>query len=69
LEFLENDTAGMAKLLENAAVSEGLNATLLSMDADTATYAGALRKAREISLRIDSNRETANGDSAATLRI
>jgi eukaryotic-like serine/threonine-protein kinase len=49
--FLEHDTASVPKLIEKSARDEGTNATLLSMDADTAAYAGHLKKARQLSRR------------------
>jgi tetratricopeptide (TPR) repeat protein len=51
LYFLENDTAGMSTLLEKSVVDEASNATLLSMSADTAAYAGHVKLARELSRR------------------
>jgi eukaryotic-like serine/threonine-protein kinase len=51
LYFLENNAEGMAKLLEKPAADEASNATLYSMAADTAAYAGHLKRARELSTR------------------
>jgi eukaryotic-like serine/threonine-protein kinase len=51
LAFLEDDSAGMAKVIEKSAANEDANSALLAMDADTAAYRGDLKKAREISRR------------------
>jgi hypothetical protein len=49
LAFLENDTAGMAEMVEASKSLEETRTTLIGMDADTAAYGGHLKKARELS--------------------
>jgi tetratricopeptide (TPR) repeat protein len=66
LYFLEDDTAGMAKLLEKSTTDEVSNATLLSMDADTAAYDGHVKRARELSRRAVELAKPHMAESAAT---
>jgi hypothetical protein len=66
LAFLVNDTALMAKQVEKSASDEGTNATLLSMEADTAAYAGRLKQARALSRRSIEIATPHLADSAAT---
>jgi eukaryotic-like serine/threonine-protein kinase len=66
LYSFENDTEGMSRLVEKSAADEASNATLLSMDADTAAYGGHLKKARELSRRAVEIAKPHMAESAAT---
>ena len=62
--FLENDLAGMAKEVEKTKGQQGFEDQFLSLEGDTAAYAGRLREAREFSRRaIESARAAGKNDT------
>ncbi|MGB2635183.1 MAG: tetratricopeptide repeat protein [Candidatus Acidiferrum sp.] len=68
LAFLQNNTAEMAEMAQQAAWSAGkpgIEEELLSMEADTAAYRGRLRDAREFSRRAMESAERAGDKEAA----
>ena len=75
LAFLQNDAAGMAQQVAWAEGKPGVEDVLLASEANTATYSGRLREAREFSRRAVASaeraekKETAAGNEAeAALR-
>ncbi len=65
--FLQNDPEGMAQQVAKTADLPGFGDQLLSLDADTAAFAGHLRNARELSRRaIDSAQRFGEKDPPAT---
>jgi serine/threonine protein kinase/tetratricopeptide (TPR) repeat protein len=65
LDFLQNDTAGMAEQVTSAAGRPGLENALLEMEADTAAYSGRLEKARGLSRRAVASAEQAKEKETA----
>src|SRR5579871_1139429 len=49
LAFLENDAPAMAEMVEASKVTRETRTSLIGIEADTAAYAGHIRKARELS--------------------
>ena len=67
IAFLQNDAAGMARQVAGSADQPGVEDELLSLEADTAAYAGRLKDAREFSRRaIDSAERSGEKETAAT---
>jgi eukaryotic-like serine/threonine-protein kinase len=65
LAFLRNDPAGMAQQVAWSAGKPGVEDVLLSFEADTAAYAGQLRKARELSRQAVASAERAEQKETA----
>jgi eukaryotic-like serine/threonine-protein kinase len=65
IAFLQNDAAGMAQQLAQAAGTPGIEDELLGMEADTAAYSGRLRNARDFSRRAMDSAERAQEKEAA----
>jgi serine/threonine protein kinase/tetratricopeptide (TPR) repeat protein len=59
LDFLEGDTAGMAKVTARAGAKPGIDAVMLANEALTAAFAGRLAKARELSRQAAASAERA----------
>jgi tetratricopeptide (TPR) repeat protein len=67
IAFLQNDAAGMAQQVALAAGNPGVEDELLGLEADTASYFGRVRDAREFSRRaVDSAERTGEKEMAAT---
>jgi serine/threonine protein kinase/Tfp pilus assembly protein PilF len=67
LAFLKNDTQEMARQVALSTDNPGEQETLLEMEADTAAYAGQLRKAQELSRRaVDFCEHAGEKETAAT---
>jgi eukaryotic-like serine/threonine-protein kinase len=65
LAFLRNDPVGMAQQVAWSAGKAGVEDVLLSFEADTAAYAGQLRKARELSRQAVASAERAEEKETA----
>jgi len=59
IDFLEGDTAGMAKLAAGAAGKPGIEEAFVGYEALTAAYAGRLRNARDLSRQAVASAERA----------
>jgi serine/threonine protein kinase/tetratricopeptide (TPR) repeat protein len=65
LAFLQNDKAGMSQQVAWAAGKPGVEDVLLAMQADTAAYAGQLRKAQELTRQAALSAERADEKETA----
>jgi eukaryotic-like serine/threonine-protein kinase len=66
--FLQNDTTGMAQQVTWSTAKPGVEDVMLAAEADTAAYAGRLRKAREFSRRAVVSAERAEQHETAAAR-
>jgi tetratricopeptide (TPR) repeat protein len=67
LAFLQNDKSGMAQQVAWAAGKPGLEDVFLAMEADTAAYAGQLRKAQEFTRQAAASAQRADEKETAAL--
>jgi eukaryotic-like serine/threonine-protein kinase len=69
LAFLENNAAGMVEMVEASKGLQETRTTLTGLEADTAAYAGKLKKARELTRQATESETSANEITATIANV